>query len=421
MGKTKAEIQKRHQAILVELDQIEELAARENRPFTKEENDKYDALMREDNRLHIEIQGMLDEHQLSQFREMKTKSQKLRELLKKVKENRESYSEELTVREEGPNNSTTVLKDKIASGTYQNANANIEASGAVPLTIHELIDTKIAGLELPDDLRLLTGVVGNEIWPYSIDDVEFTVAGEVEPIGEQAINFAKLSATPARVAASVAVSNRAIDNAAFDLLGFVTYKFQKGLAKFAALHVYSHADFQNPLKSPFATVVAEEIALDENFGKNLAKKIAAMWDLGFEGEPELVMSKEVETELAFTKAIPGQIGDRTVIQDGRCLGYRYKVSPYVNYALNSAGAPAPDGNLYIGIGHWGYLAYEQHGEVRFTVDAQSAEVAKRNSTVLVLNTEFSLTELSSKVNGNLSGLPQAFKLIKVVEPEPTTV
>ena len=73
MGKTKAEIQKRHQAILVELDQIEELAARENRPFTKEENDKYDALMREDNRLHIEIQGMLDEHQLSQFREMKTK------------------------------------------------------------------------------------------------------------------------------------------------------------------------------------------------------------------------------------------------------------------------------------------------------------------------------------------------------------
>jgi uncharacterized protein YjaZ len=127
MGKTKAEIQKRHKAILVELDQIEELAARENRPFTKEENDKYDALMREDNRLHIEIQGMLDEHQMAQFREMKTKSQKLRELMKRVKDNRESYSEELTVREEGPNNSTTVLKDGISSGTYQNATANIEA------------------------------------------------------------------------------------------------------------------------------------------------------------------------------------------------------------------------------------------------------------------------------------------------------
>lgn len=420
MGKTKAEIQKRHAAILVELDQIEELANRENRPFTKEEEAKYDALMREDNRLHIEIQGMLDEHQLSQFREMKSKSQKLRELLKKVKDNREAYTEELTVREEGPNNSTTVLKDGITSGTYQNSTANLEAAGAVPLIIHELIDTKVPGLERPDDLRMLLGVIGNEIWPYAIDDVEFTVAGEVEPIGEQAINFDKLSASPARVAASVAVSNRAIDNASFDLLGFVTYKFQKGLAKFIALHIYSHAAFNNTLKSPFANVTAEEVALDENVGKNLAKKIAAMWDLGFEGEPELVMSKEVETELAFTKAIPGQVGDRTVIENGRCLGYRYKVSPYVNYALDSAGTPKPDGNLYIGIGHWGYLALEQHGEVRFTADAQSAEVAKRNSTVLVLNTELSMTELSSKVNGNDSGKPQAFKLIKLVEAEPTT-
>lgn len=421
MGKTKQEIQKRHFDILVELDKIEELATRENRAFTKEEEQRYDALVREDNRLHIEIQGMLDEQQLNQFREMKTRSQQLRELLKKVKENRESFSEVLQAREEGPNNTTTVLKDGIASGTYQNEKANLEASGAVPLTIHELIDTKVPGLELPDDLRLLTGVVGNEIWPYAIDDVEFTVAGEVEPIGEQTINFAKLNANPERVAAAIAVSNRAIDNAAFDLLGFVTYKFQKGFAKFAALHIYSHAAFDNYLKSPFASVVVEEVALDENVGKNLAKKVAAMWDLGFEGEPEMVMSKEVETELAFTKAIPGQIGDRTVIENGRCLGYRYKVSPYINYALDSAGVPKPDGNLYIGIGHWGYLAYEQHGEVRFTVDAQSAEVAKRNTTVLVLNTEYSLTELSSKVNGNTSNRPQAFKLIKLVEPEPTTV
>lgn len=409
--RTKQEIQKRHNEIMAELDKIEELAQRENRPLTADEEKKYDALMREDNRLHIEIQALLDEKQLGQFRELKSKNQQFRELLKKCVQNRESYSEELQVRAEGPNNTTTVLKDPIASGTYQNANANLEASGAVPLTIHELIDTKVAGLELPDDLRLLTGVIGNEVWPYSIDDVEFTVAGEVEPIGEQAINFAKLSASPERVAASVAVSNRAIDNAAFDLLGFVTYKFRKGLAKFNALHVYSHCAFSNALKSPFALVDAEEIVLDENIGKNLSKKIAAMWDLGFEGEPELVMDKEIETELLFTKRMANTAGDRAVIEDGRCVGYRYKVSPYINYALDGS-TPKADGNHYIGIGHWGYLAFEQHGEVRFTVDAQSAEVAKRNTTVLVLNTEYSLTELSQKVNG-ANGV-QAFKLLKVV-------
>ena len=407
------QLQVRHHEILGELDKMDELKERENREFTAEEATKYDNLMREDTRIQGLTESMLTGEKLNQFRERKSKSAQLRELLKKCKENRESYSEELQVRE-APNNSTTVLKDAIKTGTYQNANANLEAAGAVPLTIHELIDTKVAGLELPDDLRLLTGVIGNEVWPYAIDDVEFTVAGEVEPISEQAINFAKLNANPERVAASIAVSNRAIDNAAFDLLGFITYKFQKGMAKFAALHVYSHCVFSNALKSPFATVQVKEIANDENIGKNIAKEIAEMWDLGFEGEPELVMSKATETDLLFTKRIPGQTGDRTVIEDGRCVGYRYKVSPYINYALDG-GVPKTDGNQYIGIGHWGYLAYEQHGEARFTVDAQSAEVAKRNSTVLVLNTELSLTELSSKVNGNTSGKPQAFKLLKIVD------
>ena len=408
MGKTKEEIQKRHLAILEEMDQMDQLAQRENRAFTEAENQKYDSLMREDQRLHIEIQGMLDARQLEQMREQKSKSAQLRELLKNCKENREDFSEALQVRDAA--NATTILKDAASGNTVK----NIEAAGAVPLTIHELIDTKVPGLELPDDLRLLTGVVGNEIWPYSIDDVEISVAGEVEPISEQAISFAKLTASPDRVAAALAISNRAIDNAAFDLLGFVTYKIQKGLAKFNALHVYSHCAFSNNLKSPFASVTPVEITLDENFGKNLAKAIAAMWDLGFEGEPELVMDKTTETELRFKKAIPGQIGDRTVIEGDRCLGYRYKVSPYVDYALDGS-TPKADGNHYIGVGHWGYLAFQQHGEVRFTVDATSAEVSKRNSTVIVLNTEYSMTELSSKVNGNTSGKPQAFKLIKVVE------
>ena len=407
MGRTKTEIQKRHQEILVELDHMEELAQRENRAFTEEENAKYDALMREDNRLHIEIQGLLDEKQMEQFREMKTKSARLREVLKQCKENRESFSEELQAREAA--NATTVLKDA-ATG---NTSGNLEASGAIPLTIHELIDTKVSGLELPEDLQMLTGVVGNEVWPYSIDDVEFTVAGEVEKIDSAALNFAKIQASPERVAASIAVSNRAIDNAAFDLLGFVTYKFQKGIAKFKALHVYSHAQFDNALKSPFALVDVEEITLDENIGKTLAKKVAAMYDLGFEGTPCITMDKVLETELRFTKAIPDSAGDRTVIMDGKCVGYPYTVSKFINTKLNGSGQPVQDDYRFIGIGHYGYLAMEQHGEVRFTVDATSAEVAKRNTTVLTLNTEFSLTELSSKVNG-ANGKPQAFKLLKVV-------
>ena len=408
MGKTKVEIQKRHQEILVELDKIDELAQRENRPFTAEENEKYNALLREDNRLHAEIQGMLDEHELNQMREQKAKGEVLREIFKKCREDKLPISE--VMHDRAAANGTTILLNP-ATG---NTKGNIEASGAIPMTIHELIDTKVPGLELPGDLKLLTGVEGNQVWPYAVDDVEFTVAGEVEPIGEQKINFDKLNANPVHVAAALAISNNAIDNADFDLYSFAQYKMTKGLAKFKALYIYSHCNVQHALKPVFAQVTPEEIVLDENFGKNLALKIAAMWDLGFEGEPWLTFDKTMETEMMFLRRLPGQIGDRTVIQDGKCLGHDYTISPYINYALDGENKPAPDGNHYIGIGHWGYCAFQQHGEFRATVDATSAEVAKRNTTVLTINTNFSITELSQKVNG-ANGV-QAFKLLKVVAP-----
>jgi hypothetical protein len=410
MGKTKAEIQKRHQEILVELDKIDELAQRENRPFTKEEDEKYNTLLREDNHLHAEIQGMLDEHELNQMREQKANSEKLRELFKKCREDKVAFSEDMHDREAA--NGTTILLNP-ASG---NTKGNIEASGAIPMTIHELIDTKVPGLELPGDLKILTGVIGNEVWPYAIDDVEFTVAGEVEPIGEQKINFDKLNASPVHVAAALAISNNAIDNAAFDLYSFAQYKMTKGLAKFKALYAYSHCQFDHALKPVFSLVDVEEITLDENFGKNLALKIADMWDKGFEGDPWLTFDKTIETEMMFQRRLPGQIGDRTVIEGGKCLGHSYTISPYINYALDGNGVPAPDGYHYIGIGHWGYCAFQQHGTFRATVDATSAEVSKRNTTVLTINTNFSISELSKLVNGNISGKPQAFKLLKVVQP-----
>lgn len=410
MGKTKSEIQERHSQILVELDKMDELAQRENRPLTKEEVEKYESLIREDNKLHIEIQGMLDEHELGKMREQKAKGDQLRELLQKCREDKVAFAEDLQDRAAA--NGTTILLNP-ATG---NTTGNIEASGAIPLTIHELIDTKVPGLELPGDLKILTGVEGNQVWPYAIDDVEFTVAGEVEQIGEQKINFAKLSASPVEVAAALAISNTAIDNAAFDLYSFAQYKMTKGLAKFKALYAYSHITVDHALKPVFSLVTVEELTLDDNFGENLATKMAEMWDKGFEGDPWLTMDKYLETKLQFKKAIPVSTdSNRTIIEGGKCLGHSYTVSPYIDYATVDD-VPAVDGYHYIGIGHWGYCAFQQHGKFRATVDATSAEVAKRNTTVLTVHTSFSISELSSKVNGNATGKPQAFKLIKVVEP-----
>ena len=403
---TKEMIQKRQIAIWDRMDVIEETSKKENREFTEAEIKEYDALLRESKSLSARAEAMASGKALENIREHKSKNAILREFLQNCVEKRE--------------NASTILMNPVTDGGDQNTVSNLEASGAIPLTINELIDTKVAGIELPEDLKIVTGVVGKEIWPYSTNDVEFTVAGEVEKVNEQALNFAKISATPNAVAASVAVSHRAIANAAFDLLGFISYKMTKGLAIFRALHVYSHCNFGNDLKSPFAQVTPETLTLDENIGKNLAKKVAEMYDKGFEGVPYLTMDKVTEVDLAYTKAIPGQNGDRTVVENGKCAGYPYTVSPFIDYVLNSANVPVKDSDRYIGIGHYGYLAMQIHGQVMFNVDAQSADVFNRRTVVVSLALDMSMTELSSKVNGNANNKPQAFKLIKLVEPEVST-
>ena len=404
MGKmTKNEIQKRQAAIWNEMDEIEVRSRKEDGSIQMTDADaaKYDALVRESAGLSSKAKALASDAELANMRSAEEKGAKLREMLKNCVQKRE--------------NATTILANAVTSGGDQNENGNLEAGGLIPVTIREIIDTKVAGIELPDSLTLVTGVTGTEIIPYSTNDVKFTVNGEVQKVGEQGLDFAKIQAAPQRVAASVAVSHRAIDNAAFDLLGFVTFKLQKGWAIFRALHVYAHGQYAL-LESPFAKVTPVELTLDENIGKNLAKEIAKMYDLGFEGDPEIIMDKVTEVDLAFTKRIPGSTGDRTVVEDGKCVGYNYKVSPYIDYAISNLGVATKDATYrYIGIGHFGYLSEEQHGEFRFNVDAVSSANFDRGTVVLGVSTDYSLTELSSKVNGNKSGKPQAFKLIKLIE------
>ena len=406
---TKTQIQERQCAIWEEMDKLEKQSREANGgdiKFTDDEAAKYDALVRESAGLSARAKAMASDDELNHMRSNEDKAAKLREMLKKCAKER--------------SNATTILGNAVTSGGDQNEYGNLEAGGLIPLKINEIIDTKVEGLELPNDLKMQMGVVGNEIWPFCTDDVKFTINGEVQKVSEQGINFTNIQAVLQRIAASVAVSHRAIDNAAFDIIGFINYKMQKGWAIFKALFVYAHGKYET-LKGPFAGMTAKELTLDENIGENLAIEAAEMYDLGFEGIPTFIMDKVVETKLKFKKLIPGLTGDRTVVQDGQVVGYPLVVSRYIDYSIASNGEPSRDKEgdtpvRYIGIGHWGYLAMQQHGEFRFNIDGVSSANFDRGTVVVGVSTDFSLTELSSKVNGNTSGKPQAFKLIKLVAP-----
>ena len=426
---TKAQIATRQAEIMNKLDEFDEktnVREAKIRTLTSEEQKEereqlmaeqrqqdieYDALVRESAGLSARAKAMASGEELKNIRSREDKGKELRELIQDCYTNKRAA------------NATTILANAITEGPDQNANANLDAGGLIPVEIQPIIDTKVAGIELPDDLKMLTGVTGTQVIPYSINDVKFTVEGEVSKVAEQSLDFANIKTAPQRVAASVPVSRRAVAQAAFDIIAFITYKFQKGWAMFRALHVYAHGEYEK-LESPFAKVEVVELTLDDNIGKNLAKEIAKMYDLGFEGEPEIIMDKTTEVDLKFTKLIPGSVGERTVIQDDRCVGYRYKISPFIDYSIASNGVATKDkvGDTpvrYIGIGHFGYLNEQVYADgIAFNVDGTSQENFDRNVIGLGMSVDYSLVELSGKVNGG-NGTPQAFKLIKLVE-EPTT-
>ena len=401
---TKTQIQERQLAIMNRMHEMEEKSREANNGnilFTEAEDAEYRSLCAESAGLSTRAKAMASGKELEQIREREDMGKKLRETIKECSQKRE--------------NATTILANKVTGTADNNTVANLEAGGLIPVTIKEIIDTKVAGIELPDDLKLVMGVTGTEIIPYSTNDVVFSVEGEVTKVGEQALNFANIKALPQRIAASVPVSFRAIDNAAFDIIAFITYKFQKGWAIFRALHVYAHGEYQ-PVQGPFAKVEVVELTNDENLPKNLAKEAAKMYDLGFEGDPVFIMDKVTEVDLKFKALIPGSTGERTAIEDGLCLGYKYVVSPYIDYAINSSGVASKDAQYrYIGIGHFGYLAEQQHGEFRFNIDGTSQANFDRGTVAIGMTTDYSLTELSGKVNGG-DGTPQAFTLIKLIEP-----
>ena len=294
------------------------------------------------------------------------------------------------------------------------AGANIKASGAIELEIKDIIPTLNEGLGLPSSLHMVTGVTGDVLYPYGIDDAEMEEVGENVALTDQDLHFDNIKVTPGRTGLSITVSNAAIDNAAFDLMGYVRGKFGLALRKFLAKKIYSQAAWTG-IKGPFSGLTAAgNITLDKDAYKNILKIVAGFANKGLDASQVfLVMDAVTEAELKATPKAEGQGG--FIIENGKVAGYDYVVTHLINTELDSSKKLVPTADRYIGVGFFEYVALQQHGTVRMTVDATSKAVAIKNETAIVLNTAYSITDLSVKINGG-NGATQAFALYKVVEP-----
>ena len=293
-------------------------------------------------------------------------------------------------------------------------NEQIKDSGAINLTIKELIPALEEGLGLPPTLSIPTGVTGNTLVPYQVSVADMEEVGEVEALTEQDIDFDKLDVTPQRIGLAISVSNAAIDNAAFDLLGFVNRQFAISLKRYIAKKLYSQAAWLKN-KGPFSGLTSSgniEIGTGKTF-KSILKAVAQFGNKGFDTQRAvIVMDLETEAELKSTLKDDGQ---GFVIENGKCAGYDYVTTHYINTKLNSEGnalEATPD--KYIGIGLFEYESVQQHGQVRLTIDGSSKNVALKNETTIVMNTAMSFTDLSVKVNKKNGTTTQTFALYKVV-------
>ena len=402
--KTKEELKVRYREIQDRMGELNVVAAEGKRSLTADEKIEWDALTREAQLVEMDIQSQMTSEEMAKHREAVSKGEQLREYLRQTKE-------------------AGAKREILLWPAAGNTTANITASGAIQLSIKEMIPTLHEGLDLPATLKIVTGVEGNELWPVSVNDVEMEEVDEVEALNDQVLDFANITPVQKRVGLKVPVSNMAIDNAAFDLMAFVQAKFTLALRKYLAKKIYSQAAWDGN-KGPFSGLTkAGNIEIGANAYKSILKAVAKFSDKGFfEGDVVIIMDRETEAELKATPKIAGAAGG-FVIENGRCAGYPYIVTHYLNTTLSGTSL-VPTAKKYIGFGYFEWFALQQHGQVRMVVDPVT--LADKGVTRVILNTAWSMTDLSTHING---GTPvsdghggytyptQAFALYEVVEGE----
>lgn len=381
------ELQNQKRELNLQLNAIYDIA--ETRELNDEEKKNERSLTVKLERVNREIDDILQERQVEATNPRqaeKTVNQYLREILQGAR--RDKANREITL----------LPVDGAPKGS-------ITDSGAINLSIHDLIPTLQEGLGLPKGVTIATGVVGNELIPYGIDDAEMEEVGEVAPLNDQMLHFDKLTVTQARTGLCIVVSNMAIDNAAFDLMGYVRTKFPLAVRKYLAKKIFSHAAFSG-IKGPISELpISGTITIgDGKEYKTILTKVAEFADKGFDtSDVCLAIDNVTEANLLATPKLASGVGG-FLIENGKLAGYDYVKSHYVN--TKSKGGSGDDKYDIIVdtqksllIGFWNYLQVQQHGEVRMTVDATSKAVAIKNVTALVMNTAWSITDLSTKING----------------------
>ena len=364
--KTLEELKNRQKAIHTELNGLE------GRELNEQEKAQHAALLREWEANKREITLLNIEREAAASAPKKSANQLLRETVKAVREGKVDGNFVLT-RE---------ATSTITSGIIQvGEKTNMETAG-IPVSIQDIIKPLEAELVYNKvGLKVQTGVRGKIQWPVLDNSIEVSVGGELDTVDTKVLEFDKITTTPYKLGISVEVSNEAINDEAFDLIGLITEQIGRGTGRTLNKRVLAlsapsvKADFVGPLVShkqavTFAGAVPTYAELKALKGKVLASNASMA---GFCYIMDAAMYSALE-------ATPKDAGSgRFVIEGGKIDGDVIFLTDLTEYANK------------VVCGCFAYEALNQHGATNFIVDPYTQ--AKKNITVFTLNADWSLTYL----------------------------
>ncbi|MBF0577734.1 phage major capsid protein [Dysgonomonas sp. GY617] len=381
--KLKKADKKRMRARMMEInDRIGELAdtlAKEERKLSKEEADERDAISVEKDLLQLRLlqdeQGTLPVQEISNERAFT-------QIVSGLMTNREVPEECRSL----------IVEDKGVLGLAIPMNRDIQDTESVqpviPLTIGDIIEPLEQGLILNKvGLKMQYGMTGAWQFPV-VAGVEATLEDENVEISDTTIDISKINPTPRRVAISIPVSNRAIDQSNNVILAIVKTQMSLSVTRLLNRWMFSRTKitvkasegcFVNPTtKLTYSTDIAwrDVVALEGG-----VISTGAIID----GTGAYVCSGKTYAAL---KSTPKDAGSGLMlIENGLMNGYPVFITEHI-------------GNDALGFGIFSYQMLGQFGQMRMIVDPYTG--AKRNLVYFVFNTDFDMLTLRTEAFGILS-------------------
>ena len=381
IAEREAMIQKR-ESVNIAMQAIVDKAESEKRPLSAEENTQYQKYQSEFNKYTREIQMNVDAVNMLKQTPVETKSNNT--LL------REAF---INAKKEGK--AEFVIQREI------NTTATIDEGGLIPLTVKDVLPPLEMGLIYDQiGVPVQTGVVGDLQWPV-LGSVEAEIVGETIELTDKTLDLSKISAVQKRIGITFTVSNQAINNSTVDLVALIQQQARAGLRRTLNRAMFSHENFTGQFHGPYAGANANGTfaGVVPTYKELLAMK-GAVAETGVEMIGFCyVMSEAMKATLEATPIDAGS--GRMIIENGRIAGYPVFTTEFINYGSNKTKADVE----YIAAGVYGYLALNQHGELRMVVDPYTQ--AKKDCVSITLNSDWSLTTLRS----------EAFALYKTAEAE----